>query len=124
MAMKWKDWTPTKYSVLCEKHFKPDDYICKGERAIEGQTKKYLKDAIPSIFDFPPHLVKTTTSRNLPKKSKAPPPSKKASPAKKKKDSPVISDHGGYSKSPTTVINKLKKTLKGKNKITQCQKST
>lgn len=40
MAMKWKDWTPTKYSVLCEKHFKPDDYICKGERAIEGQIRK------------------------------------------------------------------------------------
>jgi hypothetical protein len=25
--MKWADWMPIKYSVLCEKHFTPDDYI-------------------------------------------------------------------------------------------------
>jgi hypothetical protein len=25
--MKWADWMPTKYSVLCEKQFTPNDYI-------------------------------------------------------------------------------------------------
>ena len=115
-AMKWKDWTPSKYSVLCEQHFTPDDYICKGKPAIEGPNKKYLKeDAIPSIFYFPPHLIRATTSRNFPKKRKAPSPPKKGSPAK--------SDHAGYIKLPTTEIKKLKKTLKVENKIIKRQKS-
>ena len=117
IAMKWEGWTPTKYSVLCEKHFKPEDYVCNGKQVVEGQTKKYLKkDAVPPIFDFPAHLVKATTSRNMPKKRKAPPAPKKASPAKKKRNNPVRCDHGSYTKSPRTVINKFKKTLKGKNR--------
>ena len=36
-------------------------------------------------------------------------------PAKKKRKSSVNSDHGSYIKSPTTVMKKLKKTLKKKN---------
>ena len=52
----------------------------------------------------------------MPKKRKAPPTRKKASPAKKKRNNPVRCDHGSYTKSPRTVINKLKKTLKGKNR--------
>ena len=103
--MKWQEWTPTKHLVLCEKHFKEEDYVCTKQH----QTKKYLKkDAIPSIFEFPPHLVKKHRKR------RAPPPPKKASPAKKKKKNPVKSDHATYIKSPTTFINKLKKTLKKK----------
>jgi hypothetical protein len=73
--MKWADWMQTKYSVLCEKHFTTDDCINKGEQVIKDQSKKYLKqNAVPSIFDYPPHLVKTTTSRSLPKMREAPPP--------------------------------------------------
>jgi hypothetical protein len=85
-AMKWADWMPTKYSVLCEKHFTTDDYINKGGgQVIKDQSKKYLKqNAVPSIFDYPPHLVKTTTSRPLPKKREAPPPPEDQIPAKKK----------------------------------------
>jgi hypothetical protein len=26
-AMKWADWGPTKYSVLCEKQLTPNNYI-------------------------------------------------------------------------------------------------
>ena len=116
--MKWADWMPTKYSVLCEKHFTPSDYINKGEVVVKGQSKKYLKkDAVPSIFCYPPHLTKQTTSRPLPKKREAPRPPlpEDQSSAKKKRKSSVSSDHGSYIKSPTTVTKKLKKTLKKKN---------
>ena len=114
--MKWADWMPTKYSVLCEKHFTTDKYINKGEQVIKDQSKKYLKqNAVPSIFDNPPHLVKTTTSRPLPKKREAPPPLEDQIPAKKKRKSSVNSDHGSYIKSPATVMKKLNKTLKKKN---------
>ncbi|CAB4032804.1 THAP domain-containing 9, partial, partial [Paramuricea clavata] len=58
----------------------------------------------------------TTTSRPLPKKREAsPPPPEDQIPAKKKRKSSVNSDHGSYIKSPTTVMKKLKKTLKKKN---------
>ena len=117
IAMKRADWKPTKYSVLCAEHFTPADYVSMGVQSIEGQAKKYLKtDAVPSIFNFPEHLVKKTKLRT-PAKRKAP-PSKAASPAKRQKSSPnsVKGDHGNYCKSPTKVISKLKKSLQQKNK--------
>ena len=53
--MKRANWKPTTYSVLCEKHFTPNDYVMPQTQSVKcaGQTKKYLKpDAVPSIFDF------------------------------------------------------------------------
>ena len=80
VAMKRADWKPTKHSVLCEKHFQPEDYYITNTTTqlesldidVETQktlipTKKYLKPtAVPSIFAFPPHLKKTVTSRKPP----------------------------------------------------------
>ena len=107
--MKWANWMPNKYSVLCGKHFTPNDYVNDGKQAIEGQSKKYLKkDAVPSTFDYPPHLTKQTTSRPLPKKREASPPPEDQSLAKKKRKISVSSDHGSYIKSPTTSMKKLK----------------
>ncbi len=57
MAMKRDQWKPSKYSVLCKKHFTPDDYVI----GATNNLKKYLKsDAVPSVFDFPPQLEKET----------------------------------------------------------------
>ena len=85
--MKRADWKPTKYSVLCAEHFTPADYVSMGVQSIEGQAKKYLKtDAVPSIFNFPEHLVKKTKLRT-PAKRKAP-PSKASESCKKAKKFP------------------------------------
>lgn len=42
--MKWEDWTPDRFSVLCINHFE-EQYI--------DRTGKYVKlreDAVPTIF--------------------------------------------------------------------------
>ena len=68
--MKRDQWKPSQYSFLCEKHFTPDDHVMGNKAA--NRLKKYLKpDAIPSVFDFPPHLFKQTNRRNPPKKRQA-----------------------------------------------------
>ena len=53
-------------SVICSKHFKPDDF----EPQAEFRQKRQLKrSAEPSCFDFPQHLQpKETKLRNPPKK--------------------------------------------------------
>ncbi|CAB3977737.1 THAP domain-containing 9 [Paramuricea clavata] len=113
--MKRDKWKPSKYSVLCEKHFTPDDYV-----RVKGQLTDCLKptlkpNAVPSVFDFPPHLNKATKPRN-PAKRKAPSP-KKEVPKKKPRISnqPVMQDHN-YCISPAKVIPKLKKSLEKKRK--------
>lgn len=42
--MKWKDWTPTRFSVLCSSHFE--------EQCIDrtGKCVKLRDDAVPTIF--------------------------------------------------------------------------
>jgi hypothetical protein len=70
-AMKWDNWKPSKYAVFCEKHFTRDDYV-----KVEGwkRLKSVLKrDAVPSVFNFPPHLKKAAKGRT-PVKRKAPSP--------------------------------------------------
>ena len=69
--MKRDKWMPSKHSVLCEKHFTPKDYYDA------SKAKKILKpDAIPSVFEFPPHLSKVAKPRSSPAKRKAPSPVK------------------------------------------------
>jgi hypothetical protein len=60
--MKWADWMPTKYSVLCEKHFTTDDYINKGEQVIKDQSKKYLKQ---NRLSHPFLIILRTSLRQL-----------------------------------------------------------
>ena len=115
MAMKRYQWKPSEYSVLCEKHFTPDDYVM----GATNKLKKYLKsDAVPSVFDFPPHLEKETNPRKCPMKRKAAStsavpdvPNKKP----KRNSQPVGHDHI-YCTSPSKVIPKMKKSLENKRK--------
>uniref|UniRef100_A0A6P7H1P5 THAP domain-containing protein 2-like n=1 Tax=Diabrotica virgifera virgifera TaxID=50390 RepID=A0A6P7H1P5_DIAVI len=62
--MRRENFKPTNSSKICSKHFTADSYITSG-----WSSKKQLKkDAVPSIFDFPNHLVKQVTTRKLPVK--------------------------------------------------------
>lgn len=54
IAMKRDQWAPTPSSMLCSKHFKEEDYDCSGWSSMK---KLKADDAVPSIFDFPSHLV-------------------------------------------------------------------
>ena len=117
--MKRANWKPTTYSVLCEKHFTPNDYAMPQTQSVKcaGQTKKYLKpDAVPSIFDFPKNLKTSVKNRKPPTKRKAPSP-KKTVPKKKPKYStqPNMQDHS-YCTSPSKVIPRKKKSLVKKKK--------
>ena len=118
-AMKRANWKPTTCSVLCEKHFTPNDYAMPQTQSVKcaGQTKKYLKpDAVPSIFDFPKNLKTSVKNKKPPTKRKAPSP-KKTVPIKKPKYSTQLNmqDHS-YCTSPSKVIPRMKKSLEKKKK--------
>ncbi|XP_062288233.1 THAP domain-containing protein 5-like [Scomber scombrus] len=54
--MKRKDWTPNTYSRLCSMHFTEDQFFTpQGKRRL-------TKTAVATIFNFPPHLLKKTTT--------------------------------------------------------------
>ncbi|XP_031176863.1 THAP domain-containing protein 1-like isoform X2 [Sander lucioperca] len=47
------NWTPTPASRLCSMHFEEDQFF------IDNMCRRRLKDtAVPTIFNFPPHLRK------------------------------------------------------------------
>ena len=72
-AMKWDNWKPSKYAVLCEKHFTQDDYVkVEGWESLKSTSKP---NAVPSVFDFSPHLKKAAKART-PVKRKALSPKK------------------------------------------------
>ena len=123
-AMRRADWSPSKYSVLCEKHFKQEDYVI-GEiqsTSAVNLSKKYLRaDAVPSVFNFPMHLQTENKKRKSPLKRKLPSSSgtkvtSKAVPNKKQKvcTNPV-QDHS-YCVSPSKVIPKIRKSLSNNQK--------
>ncbi|KAK0088745.1 hypothetical protein PV325_010852 [Microctonus aethiopoides] len=60
-AMRCENFQPTQYTRICSKHFTPDCYVSKSP----GSKKLLKKDAVPSIFDFPIHVIKGTTPRKL-----------------------------------------------------------
>lgn len=49
LATKRKDFKPS-LAVLCSQHFDPDAF------EVGGIRKRLKKNAIPTIFDFPPHF--------------------------------------------------------------------
>lgn len=54
LATKRQYFVVTSGSKLCGKHFRPEDYAeCCGL----GERKRLKKCAVPSIFDFPKHLL-------------------------------------------------------------------
>ncbi|XP_034568122.1 uncharacterized protein zgc:153292 [Notolabrus celidotus] len=65
--MKWDDWTPTRFSVLCSNHFE-EQYIDRTGKSVT------LKDnAIPTIFNSSDATQKTKTSANTRSKQNKPP---------------------------------------------------
>ncbi|XP_050315878.1 THAP domain-containing protein 1-like [Anthonomus grandis grandis] len=80
LKMKWlkaiprDKWAPTQYSVVCAKHFDPNDIICEDNYLLPDGTLTKIKikarlvcSAVPQIFpNLPADLTKTVP---LPKKS-------------------------------------------------------
>lgn len=54
--MKWDDWTPTRFSVLCINHFE-EQYINRA-----GKTMTLRDDAVPTIFSESTQKQKTSIS--------------------------------------------------------------
>ena len=70
IATKRDNWTPSKSAVLCEKHFKPSDYFCNDIELPSNlcvKRKRLKPDAVPSIFDFPEHLLPKCNARKPPR---------------------------------------------------------
>ncbi|XP_044037011.1 uncharacterized protein zgc:153292 isoform X2 [Siniperca chuatsi] len=70
--MKWKDWTPSRFSVLCINHFE-EQYIDR-----TGKCVKLKENAVPTIFSSPDDTQKRKASIN-PRSKKYKPPGVKAS---------------------------------------------
>ncbi|CAH1954426.1 unnamed protein product [Acanthoscelides obtectus] len=59
-AIRRENFTPSTTTVICEKHFTPEDY----EVSVHGN--KVLKNvAVPSVFDFPAYLKKEPSYRRV-----------------------------------------------------------
>lgn len=58
MAIRRVNFIPSASTVICEKHFKLEDY----EVNVHGNTV-LKKTAVPSVFDFPAHLKKEVKTR-------------------------------------------------------------
>ena len=119
--MHHKDWQPTRNERICEKHFLPSDYhFPPSLNPSESIGKKYLKkEAIPTVFNFPDHLKKTTKLRRSPCKRPNPQSASAFPPLKIKKPNPKetsIHDHTYANKiSPRKLQAKYRKRLKQKN---------
>ncbi|CAH1993452.1 unnamed protein product [Acanthoscelides obtectus] len=59
-AIRRENFTPSTTTVICEKHFTPEDY----EVSVHG-NKVLKKVAVPSVFDFPAHLKKEPSPRRV-----------------------------------------------------------
>ena len=57
--MRRENWKPTKSSILCSDHFRAE---CLDRT---GQTCRVKEDAVPTIFNFPEHLIKVTSIFNF-----------------------------------------------------------
>ncbi|XP_070704502.1 uncharacterized protein [Pempheris klunzingeri] len=72
--MKWKDWTPSRFSVLCINHFE-EQYIDR-----TGKCVKLCEDAVPTIFTSSDGTQKKKASTD-PRSKRSKPPGVKASQA-------------------------------------------
>ncbi|XP_059827814.1 THAP domain-containing protein 2-like isoform X1 [Hypanus sabinus] len=55
-----ENFKPSKHTFLCSKHFEQTCF----DRT--GQTRRLREDAVPTIFDFPPHIQKKLAGRKSP----------------------------------------------------------
>lgn len=61
-AMRRENFKPSKHARICSKHFTPDSFItCPW-----SSNKRLRSDAVPSIFNFPSHLIKKIVIRRPP----------------------------------------------------------
>ncbi|XP_073351320.1 uncharacterized protein [Pagrus major] len=95
--MKWKDWTPTRFSVLCSSHFE--------EQCIDrtGKCVKLRDDAVPTIFSTSADTQKRKVSVN-PRSKRNKPPGAKASqksPAPSPTTTPATSKQSVQNKEPS-----------------------
>ncbi|KAK3872347.1 hypothetical protein Pcinc_022564 [Petrolisthes cinctipes] len=49
LAVRRQDWSPSKFSVVCKKHFSPEDYQNTDSKKIQQKLKK---TAVPSYFKW------------------------------------------------------------------------
>lgn len=97
--LRWKDWTPSRFSVLCIDHFEPK-YV------IGGDIRARLRaNAVPTIFNFSDCLQKKKAAVNqkskramntideMPVQSPVPPIKSTKSKEQKKKDSTKKPSH-------------------------------
>lgn len=117
IAIHRKDWHPSKSHRLCASHFLPSDYIYPPSHSTSLGRKCLKKDAIPSVFNFPKHLMKK------PVMERAPPKHGNSfligeEKLKKKPKKTKHEDHGYASKnSPLKQMKVYKKQLRDKKKI-------
>ena len=67
--MRRDKWQPTSSSYICGEHFHDSDYLYPSSLPHSNTLlKRYLKkEAVPSKFNFPPHLVKKAVKERNPK---------------------------------------------------------
>ncbi|XP_022050826.2 uncharacterized protein zgc:153292 [Acanthochromis polyacanthus] len=68
--MKWKDWTPTRFSVLCINHFE-EQYIDR-----TGKSVTLREDAVPTLFSATDNTQKKRAPVNSRRKRHKPPGAK------------------------------------------------
>lgn len=94
--MKWKDWTPSRFSVLCSDHFE-EQYIDR-----TGKCVKLQEDAVPTIFSSPDGTQKRKASINPRNKRHKPPVGVKASQmSPSATTSPATGKRSGQNKEPS-----------------------
>lgn len=59
LATKRDNFVRSSYAVLCSGHFKNSDFQFR----VKGGLTVLKTEAIPSVFDFPAHLLKKVTPR-------------------------------------------------------------
>ncbi|KAK3879750.1 hypothetical protein Pcinc_015736 [Petrolisthes cinctipes] len=65
-SLRLKNFTPSAHTVVCGDHFED---ICLDRT---GQTTRLRKGSIPSMFDFPAHLLKKIKPRKPPRQRSCP----------------------------------------------------
>lgn len=58
------EWQPTVNSILCSAHFSEDCFHTRGQQESRVRLKPH---AVPTIFNFPAHLMKKQNQRQPPK---------------------------------------------------------
>ena len=128
-----KDWTATKNSVLCSKHFQSSDFETKTEF---GQCRKLKTTAVPKIFNHPPSLQPKIEKQRPSPRQRVTSDLKMKSKMKKKvrsqKPQEILKEHNyawvdlkrskEKQESVLNRVKKLKKLLKSERKVSQLRK--